>query len=570
MTTPMLALIAATTRRTREAFIRKTRRPGEAQEKVLFSLLRAHQQTELGQDLGLAAVKTVEQFCDRIPVQPYQFYEPYLDRIAQGEANVMTPNPVIYLNLTSGSTGKKKLIPVTHVARRVRSHANQLGMGFAFEATRRHKRPIGKMLLTSSTQLLGHTPAGIPYGPVSVGDLRMAGFLHRQVFAHPHDALRPADSLARHYVCLLFALRNPQTGVLGANFPVLGLRLCDYLDHHADALLEDLELGTIAPWLKLEPELRHTLERHLAPAPRRAAQLKAILKAEGRLTPKLAWPNLSFIVTARGGTSNFYFERYPDYFGDTPIFGGLYASAEAVFGIYPDFNTDGTVLSLDNGFYEFIPPDQWEVDQPKTLLAEEVRVGESYRILVTNHNGFYRYDIGDVVEVIGFYNQTPLVTFRHRRGGLLSSTTEKTTEFHATQVMQLLQREFDSSLENFCITLSGDRIPPHYLVNIELPSGYSLDNPQAFIARFDQRLQDIHTSYAVKRRDQVPPPRLRILSPGSFSALRQRLLQKGIPDSHIKFPKVSEDRQFLAGLTIEQEVRMPGDSHELRAHPITK
>jgi len=50
----------------------------------------------------------------------------------------------------------------------------------------------------------------------------------------------------------------------------------------------------------------------------RAAQLRKILKSEGRLTPKLAWPNLSFLATARGGTSDFYFQRFPTYFGDTP------------------------------------------------------------------------------------------------------------------------------------------------------------------------------------------------------------------------------------------------------------
>jgi len=38
---------------------------------------------------------------------------------------------------------------------------------------------------------------------------------------------------------------------------------------------------------------------------------------------------------------------------------------------------------------------------------------------MTNYSGFYRYDIGDVVEVLGFYEQAPLLVFRHRRGGLL-------------------------------------------------------------------------------------------------------------------------------------------------------
>ena len=128
--------------------------------------------------------------------------------------------------------------------------------------------------------------------------------------------------------------------------------------------------------------------------------------------------------------------------------------------------------------------------------------------------------------------------------------------------MQALQQEFNLSLEDFCITLSEDNFPAHYLVNIELSPRQTLSQPQAFLANFDHKLSEIHTSYAVKRPDQtIPSPRLRILQPGSFTKLRQRQLEKGIPDSQLKFPHISEDRNFLAGLVVEQEFRLVGDEN---------
>ncbi|HEY9619800.1 MAG TPA: GH3 auxin-responsive promoter family protein [Crinalium sp.] len=544
----------------RADFIRKTRRTAAVQEKFLKTLIRAHANTALGRDFGLANIKTIDEFRAQVPILPYSSYESYTTRVAQGEPNVMTPDPVIYLNLTSGSTGKQKLIPVTVRSRNALQRANRASMGFVAAATHKRGLQIGKMLLTSSVQLLGRTSAGIEYGPVSVGNLRQSTPFYRQVFAQPFEALQASDSLARHYLCLLFALRDRDMAVVGANFPVLALRLCDYLECYAEDLINDLETGAIAPWLNLEPELRIKLEKMWSPAPKRAAELRQILKTEGRLTPKLAWPSLSFIITARGGTSDFYFERFPTYFGDTPVFGGIYASAEATFGVYHDLNTDGAILAIESGFFEFIPEDQWESPNPKTLLAEEVTPGRYYRILVTNYSGLYRYDIGDVVEVLGFYEKAPLLSFRHRLGGLLSSTTEKTTEFHATQVMQLLQQDFSVSLENFCITLLEDVVPAPYLVNIELAPGHTLVNPRAFLEKFDQRLKEIHVSYEVKRRDQVPPPRLRILEPGSFAIIRQRLLKRGIPESQLKFPHISEDRRFLSGLSVQQEVRLEEQS----------
>ncbi|MBW4573741.1 MAG: GH3 auxin-responsive promoter family protein [Aphanothece sp. CMT-3BRIN-NPC111] len=555
----LLPVLTTVARLTKAHFVRQIRQSSAVQEQFLYSLLRAYQDTELGRQYQLREIKSIDRFQERIPILPYSSYEPYIERVARGEPNILTPDPVIYLNMTSGSTGKQKLIPVTKRSQKVAQRANLASIGFAVEALRSRGQQIRKFLLPSSAQLLGRTSGGIEFGPTSVRDIRLGKFLYQQTLAHPYETMQPADSLARHYLCLLFALRDASMGGMAANFPMLALRTCEYLEQYAEELIEDLEVGAIAPWLKLEPELRLRLERQLTQAPDRAAQLREVLKREGRLTPKLAWPNLSFIGTARGGTSDFYFERFPTYFGDTPIFGGIYASAEAIFGIYHDFNDDGSILAIESGFFEFIPEAQWEAEHPKTLLFNEVSVGERYRILVTNYCGLYRYDIGDVVEVVGFYNQVPKLVFRHRRGGLLSSTTEKTTEFHVIQVMQTLQREFALSLEEFCVTLSEHDVPAHYLVNIELTPGHTLSDPQAFLDRFDRHLQEIHVSYEVKRRDQVPPPRLQILAPGSFAIIHQRLRERGIPETQLKIPHISEDRKFLAGLSVQQEVRLPED-----------
>lgn len=551
---PLLTIVAE---RARANFVNKTHQTLAVQEQFLHNLLQAYQNTELGRKYGLRDIKTTEQFRQQVPVQPYSSYEAYTARIASGEKNILTPDRVIYLNTTSGSTGKQKLIPVTQRFQTSLSWPNLVCIGFLSEALRSRGQKFSTLLATNAAQKPGLTSGGIKYGSAGPGVLHTRKFLYEQLFAHPFDTLKPTDSLARHYVCLLFALSNPSVRGIGANFPMLVLRICNYLEQYAEDLLLDLEQGTIASWLKLEPEIRIKLERQWSAHPARAQQLREILHSQGRLTPKLAWSNLSFIATARGGTSDFYFERFPSYFADTPGFGAVYASAEGTFGIYHDLNNDGSILAIETGFFEFIPQDQWEAEHPKTLLATEVKAGEYYRLLVTNYSGFYRYDIGDVVQVLGFYEQAPIIVFRYRRGGLLSSTTEKTTEFHVTQVMQVLQQEFKQPLEDFCVTLSEDRFPAHYLVNIELAPGEKISHLQTFLERFESKLSEVNTYYALKRRDQIPPPRLRILAPGSFAIVRQRQLQKGIPDSQLKFPHISEDRSFLAELKVEQEIWLP-------------
>jgi hypothetical protein len=560
----MLSLLNAIAGRVKANFVRKTKTTAKVQERFLLGLIKAHRHTEFGLKYKFDEIQTIEQFREQIPILPYSSYEPYLERIAQGEQNILTADKVVYLTLTSGSTGKKKMIPTTRRSQNAFRSATLTSIGFLNEALRSKGLQFGKLLVTNSTQIWGHTSAGIPYGPASAGVLRMDKFIYEQFFANPYEAIQIIDSPARHYVCLLFALREPLMRGMIANFPMLILRTCNYLEKYAEELIQDIEKGTIADWLEIEPTLRVKLEQQWSADPIRAAQLKEILKSEGRLTPKLVWSDLAVVANARGGTSDFYFERFPSYFQDTPIFGAVFSSAEGMFSIYHDVDNDGSVLALESGFFEFIPEAQWELKQPKTLLATEVKPGERYRILTTSYGGFYRYDIGDVIEVIGFYEQAPIIVFRHRQGGLISSTTEKTTEAHATQVMQALQQEFNVLLEDFCITLSEHDFPARYLVNIELAPGATLSNPQDFLSSFDHKLQEANTHYEISRHDPIPPPRLRILAPGSFAILRQQQLEKGIPDSQLKFPHISEDRQFLASLAIESEVSLPEDLISLK------
>lgn len=125
--------------------------------------------------------------------------------------------------------------------------------------------------------------------------------------------------------------------------------------------------------------------------------------------------------------------------------------------------------------------------------------------------------------------------------------------------MQALQQEFNLPLEDFCITLSEKDFPARYLASIEIAPGYQLNNPHAFLEIFDRKLQEVNTHYEISRRDAIPPPKLRILSSGSFAIVRQRQLRKGIPDSQLKFPHISEDRYFLDGLEVEQEIGLIGE-----------
>ncbi|HEY9826581.1 MAG TPA: GH3 auxin-responsive promoter family protein [Stenomitos sp.] len=550
----ILPLLQGYAKQRTQQFIRKTADPIAAQEQFLKTLLQHYRGTAWGQRYRIGELRSIDAFCNRLPITQYKDYEDDIRRTVAGEKNLLSPDPIRFLTVTSGTTGKRKQIPVTQRFQNALQRANIASLGFALQELQSRNVPLGKSLVTNSIQTAGKTETGIDYGLASTGSLRMSKLLAAPLFAQPYDILQISDSRTRHYLCLLFGLRNRQLQSMASNFPMLLLRTCRYLETEAEGLIHDLKTGQISSDLAIEPALRASLQARWTADPERAAELDTILQHQGRLTPQAVWPHLAFLTTARGGTSDFYFERFGEYFGATPIFGGVYGCSEATFGIAHRFNEDGCILALESGFYEFVPESEWAAEHPQTLMPTDLKIGDRYRILVTNDAGLYRYDIQDVIEVVGFYEKTPLIVFRHRLGGLLNSTSEKTTEFHVIQTMRRLQNEFEMRLEDFCVTLSEHEVPAHYWVNVELAAVSQLSEPEQFLRRFDAVLQEENGHYQIMRRDQVPPPALRILAPGSFDTLKQKLLKGGNAEHQLKVPHISENRTLLADLPIICEI----------------
>ena len=551
-----LAVFAMAAQWQQRAFTRQLPQANAIQTRFLQKLIKEQQGTALGQALKLDRISSIEGFQQRVPRWTYDQYAPYFERAALGEQNVVSPLPIKAFNMSSGSTGSRKLIPITQRVQQTRVYANQVAMGHAFEQARAKGLKLGQLLLTTPIAPLGKTKGGITYGHVSGNQLRTTPeLIFKQLFVQPYDALLVSNTAARNYVCLLFGLRQPHLAHIAANFPLIMLQLCAYLERFGPALADDIGRGTISQDITLDPQIRESLQQQLSPQPERARQLEKLLKRHGRLLPRHVWPNLAFLITARGGPSDFYFERFRDYFGDTPIFGGTYAASEAVFGSYCRLNADGAILALKTNFFEFVAPDQWHKDNPKTLFPHQLEVGEYYRVLVTNHSGFCRYDIGDVLQVVDMRDGVPVIVFCYRQGGTLSAISEKTTEYHVAQVMAALQS--DLPIEDFCITLSESLVEPYYVLNVELATDAKLSDPKQFLHTFDEQMQQANESYGLKRqKNDITRPQLNLLAPGSFKQLRQRHLKPGISDdAQVKLSHISCDRTLLDGITITHQIR---------------
>ena len=88
--------------------------PIAAQREVLQDLITHGQYTEFGRKYGFNQLFNIRKFKETVPIHEYEDLKPYIDRIMQGEENVLWNTPVNWFAKSSGTTSEKsKFIPIS-------------------------------------------------------------------------------------------------------------------------------------------------------------------------------------------------------------------------------------------------------------------------------------------------------------------------------------------------------------------------------------------------------------------------------------------------------------------------
>ena len=88
--------------------------PIDTQREVLQDLVTHAQYTEIGRKFGLTKLFSLRDFKNAIPIHEYEDIQPYVERIMNGEENVLWNTPVNWFAKSSGTTNSKsKFIPIT-------------------------------------------------------------------------------------------------------------------------------------------------------------------------------------------------------------------------------------------------------------------------------------------------------------------------------------------------------------------------------------------------------------------------------------------------------------------------
>src|SRR5690606_24206256 len=90
---------------------RWARDPIGTQEKVFQELIARARDTQFGRDHGFRGIKDPKEFARQVPVRDYEQLKDYVQRIIDGEQDVLWPGRPRYFGKTSGTTSGAKYIP---------------------------------------------------------------------------------------------------------------------------------------------------------------------------------------------------------------------------------------------------------------------------------------------------------------------------------------------------------------------------------------------------------------------------------------------------------------------------
>jgi hypothetical protein len=526
-------------------FLDNTRRARAFQHATLLAKLRRNAASDFGRAHGFGAIRSFTEFRRRVPVSSYEHYRGYVERVKRGETTAMfAPGTrVLMFAMTSGTTGGTKFIPVTRDSLR---EYRRSWLTWGAQAYGDHMDQIHKKSLTLvSNWQHTFTQSKVPCGSISGLTAEMAPSLWRAI---PNGVGMIEDAAARHYTTLRIAMADRSVGMIMTANPSTLVELARRANDQRDALIRDIADGTLASDIAVPRKLRERLARTIGRRdPSRARELECIAARHGSLVLREVWPQLSLLGVWTGGSVGIYLPKLEEFYGPTAVRDLGLTASEGRMSIPLTDGTNAGVLDYRGNFYEFIPEEEIDAQEPVTLEAHELEVGRSYFILLTTSGGLYRYDIHDVIRCVGYMGEAPIIEFLNKGAHIANFSGEKLSEHQVVSAVTRGRDQLGLPIEPFTVAPTiTERVGYVLLLEPKAHAGRGAE----LAALVDAHLQALNVEYADKRRsDRLRPLEMLEIPPATWSAFRAaRIATRGNLEEY-KHPCLVNDLQFVERLT---------------------
>lgn len=461
--------------------------PEETQLKVFKMLIKRGRQTQFGKDHQFDQIKSFTDFAQHIPIQDYEGLKPYIDRVVDGEQNVLWPGKPLYFAKTSGTTSGAKYIPLTKDSLPTHTNAARNAILAYIAETGQSSFVDGKMIFLQGSPKLKEKN-GIKLG-------RLSG-------------------IVAHFVP-------------------------NYLQKNR---LPSWKTNCIEDWdEKIENIVNETYQQNMtiiSGIPSWVQIYFEKLKEKTGKTIADLFPNFQLFIY--GGVN---YEPYRSKFEH--LIGGkvdsieLYPASEGFFA-YQDTQTEnGMLLQLNSGmFYEFIKADEFFDDKPQVFTIAEVELGVNYVMIISTSAGLWRYNVGDTIM---FTNTSP---YRLKVSGRIKHYTSAFGEHVIAQEVEYAiieaSKKYKAQINEFTVApqITPSKGLPYHEWLIEF------DKKPTDMSGFAQTMDDLLRSKNTYYNDLIQGNILRtlVISEVKKDGFQNYMKSIGKLGGQNKVPRLSNDR----------------------------
>ena len=321
--------------------------PIATQKKVLQKLIKEAKQTQFGIDHHFDQIKNEKDFANQVPVRDYEALKPYVDRVVQGEANVLWKGKPLYFAKTSGTTSGAKYIPLTKESMPYHIEAARNAILHYIHETGNADFVDGKMIFLQGSPLL-EEKNGIKLG-------RLSG-------------------IVAHFVPK-YLQKN--------RMPSWETNCIEDWETKVNAIVEETfhenmaVISGIPSWVQMYFEKLHQ---------KGSKPVGEIFK--------------NFNLFIYGGVNyEPYRAKFENLIGRKVDSIELFPASEGFFAYQDSQKEKGMLLLLNSGiFYEFIKSDEFYTENPRRYTIGEIALGVNYVLIISTNAGLWGYNIGDTVQ----------------------------------------------------------------------------------------------------------------------------------------------------------------------------
>jgi hypothetical protein len=474
--------------------------PVEVQMNIFKELLAKGKNTEWGRKHHFFLVNNYDAYRETIPYVTYEDILPYIERQMQGEEDVLWPGQIKWFAKSSGTTSSRsKFIPISE------------------ESLENCHFECGKAML--AIYIDTNDDAELFNGKsLMMGGSHQVSELNQNSFQGDLSAI---------------IMQNMPTWAQIYRTPSMDVALMQNWDEKIErmaksAMLEDVtNIAGVPSWTLV--------------------LMKRILELTKKETIGEVWPNLELYM--HGGVSFIpYREQFKKIIGLPNMrFQEIYNASEGFFAIQDTENEGEMLLMLDYGiFYEFVPVEELETENPKFYHIGEVEKDKIYAICITTNGGLWRYMPGDTIR---FTNLKPYrIKIAGRTKHYINAFGEELIIENAENALTEACLQTNASIKEYTagpVFMDGGNSGAHeWLIEFEKDP----DDMEIFGKVLDETLKKLNSDYDAKRFNNyiLKKPLIKVLPQETFY---KWLKSKDKLGGQNKVPRLANDRKFLDELT---------------------